>query len=182
MGIVFGRLLFAPVDRFEQLFPGGTLLLLLALFLGIRVASQIRVRIRCENGMLHVGVGPEWLRAPRVIPIAEIAQVFVRDQPQSWVIGNKGYLQLCVLDRDGRVRPLAGWMSDLREARYLEEQLERFLGIEDAPVAGEVEGKTPRPLAGTPALPGSGNLSLPDASGGGELSVPRAAGALSDPD
>jgi hypothetical protein len=180
--IVWGRMLFDPVDRSARLVACGVGLLFVVLFLYTKVAARIRVHIRGENGMLDVRVGPSWLRAPRVVPIAEIVQVFVREQPQSWVMDSKEYLQLCVLDRNGRVHPLVGWMGDLREARSLEEQLERILGIEDAPVLGEVEGKTPRQLAGTPSLPGSGNLSLPDASTGGELSVPRAVGALSEPD
>jgi len=147
-----------------------------------QLVSGLRVRIRGENGTLHVRVGPTWWGAARTISIAEIAQVFVREQPHSWIIERGGYEQLCALDRNGRVRPLVGWMTDLREARALEEQLEQILGIEDAPVPGEIEGKTPRQLAGAPSLPSSGNLSLPDASTGGELSVPGAAGALSDPE
>jgi hypothetical protein len=81
-----------------------------------------------------------------------------------------------------RVTPLVSRMTDPREARYLEEQLEQYLGIDDAPVSGEVEGKMLRHEPGAPSLPGSGNLSLPDATAGGEVSVPRATGALSEPD
>jgi hypothetical protein len=143
-----------------------------------------RARIRVEDSVLHVSVGPMPPRAQRSIPVSEIVQVFVREQPRTFFTVRPtplGY-ELCAVDRSGAVLPLVGSMLDLREARYLEDQIERHLGILDEPVPGEVEGKMVRPEAGAPSLPGSGNLSLPDASPGGELSVPRATGALSDPE
>jgi hypothetical protein len=149
-----------------------------------------RVRIRVENGTLHVRVGPVPPRTHRSIDVSKIEQVFVRAQPETFFTrwfptGGDGY-QLCAFDRlsanEHLVIPLVDRMIDLREARYLEEQIEQFLGIADAPVAGEVEGKMLRHEAGVPSHPGSGNLSLPDAAPGGEISVPRAAGALSDPE
>ena len=182
VAIVFGQLLLAPADRSDRILAGVMLLVSLAQFFAVWVDSRIRVHIRGEDGTLHVRVGPAWMRSVRAIPIHEIAQVFVREQPFSLVMDSKAFVQICVLDRNGRILPLVGWMRDLREARSIEEELERILGIEDAPVAGEVEGKTPRQLAGAPALPDSGNLSLPDALMGGELSDPPAAGALSKAD
>jgi hypothetical protein len=169
-------------DRSFLLWMGAAMMLFMAMSLWRKLVSELRVHIRGENGTLHVHVGPTWLRPPRVISVAEITQVFMRGQPHSWIIHHRGYLQLCILDREGRVKPIVGWLRDLGEARSLEEQLEQVLGIEDAPVSGEIVEETPRQLAGAPALPESGNLSLPDASVGGELSVPVAAGALSDPE
>jgi hypothetical protein len=168
----------------------GTLLLLSAFFWArwgwwVTVRQWNRVRIRVENEVLHVRVGPLPPRARRSIRVSEISQLFVREQPRSFVTGADGY-QLCAIHRlsmaEFQVVPLVGWMTDLREARYLEEQLEQYLGIVDAPVSGEVEGKMLRHETSAPSLPGSGNLSLPDASTGGELSVRRATGALSEPD
>jgi hypothetical protein len=149
-----------------------------------------RVRIRIEHGVLHAEVGPLPPRTRRSIPVWDISQVFVRAQPKSVFTfllpdGSDGY-QLCACRRvsmaEFQVLPLVDRMIDLREARYLEEQIEEYLGIVDAPVSGEVEGKMLRHEVGAPSVPGSGNLSLPDASSGGELSVPRATGALSEPD
>jgi hypothetical protein len=151
----------------------------------VAVRQWNRVRIRVEDGVLDVRVGPLPPRTRQAIPVANISQLFVRDQPKSVVTGGVGY-QLCAIHRvsmaEFQVIPLVGWMMDLREARYLEEQLEDYLGIVDAPVSGEVEGKMLQPAPGASSLPESGNLSLPDSSAGGELSVPRDAGALSDPD
>jgi hypothetical protein len=168
----------------------GSMLTVLWVSMVWLAAAQVwnRVRIRVDNELLHVRLGPIPTGLARTIRITEIAQVFVRAQPRTFFTlgfsaeaANEGY-QLCVVDHRGAVLPLVGRMMDLREARDLEEQLEQYLGIHDAPVVGEVEGKMLGHQAGTPSLPGSGNLSLPDATAGGGLSVPRAAGALSEPD
>jgi hypothetical protein len=145
------------------------------------------VRIHVEDEVLRVRVGPLPPRTRRWLPVSAISQFFVREQPKTFFANSGDGYQLCAIygaSRAGfQVIPLVGWMTDLREARYLEEQLEQYLGIDDAPVSGEVPGKMLRHEAGTPSLPGSGNLSLPEpAAAGGELSVPRAAGALSEPD
>src|SRR6185436_11359856 len=95
-----------------------------------------RVRIHVEDWMLEVRVGPLPPRTRRSIPVSTISQLFVREQPKSSLTGRDGY-QLCAVDRTGAVLPLVDCMTELREARYLEEQLEQHLGIDDAPVAGE---------------------------------------------
>jgi len=58
--------------------------------------------------------------------------------------GNTTYTyNLFALDREGRKVKLLSNLTDKDQVLYLEQSLERRLGIEDAPVDGEIAVRTP---------------------------------------
>jgi hypothetical protein len=72
----------------------------------------------------------------RDISVREIRQLYARDEGGSDSVN----FQLVVRDPFGKDRPLASHLPNVRFARYIEQEVERYLGIEDVPVEGELAG------------------------------------------
>jgi hypothetical protein len=94
-----------------------------------------------------VRTGPVPWRRDVEIPSGEVAQVFSTEKRYRQQDGTENSLYAVeVLTRDGRRLPLVrGLMSAAEQALFLEEAIERRLGLPDRPVAGEV----PRETGGT---------------------------------
>jgi hypothetical protein len=93
-----------------------------------------RTRIAVENGVLSVRHGPLPWRGNRDIPLSNLAQLFCREQ-----VGSKGSrsYSLNALLKEGDSVPLIKSLNEPDQALYIEQLLEKRLGIVDVPVAGE---------------------------------------------
>jgi hypothetical protein len=91
-------------------------------------------RIAIENGALSVRHGPLPWPGNREVAIANIAQLFCREH-----VGSKGARTYSVnaLLKEGTTSPVVKGLNDAEQALYIEQIVEKRLGIVDAPVAGE---------------------------------------------
>jgi hypothetical protein len=91
-------------------------------------------RIAIENGALSVRHGPLPWPGNRDVAIASIAQLFCREH-----VGSKGSRRYSVnaLLKQGTTTTLLKGLTDAEQALYVEQLVEKRLGIVDAPVAGE---------------------------------------------
>jgi hypothetical protein len=91
-------------------------------------------RIAIESGVLSVRHGPLPWPGNRVVAIASIAQLFCKEH-----VGNKGARSYSVnaLLTDGTTSKVLKGLTDAEQALYVEQIIEKRLGIVDAPVAGE---------------------------------------------
>lgn len=82
----------------------------------------------------------------RTLPGRELTQLYGQE-----IRGNKGRVSysLFALDKQGRKEKLLSNLDDKDQVLYLEQALERRLGIEDSPVDGEL---APLPLASHRAM------------------------------
>lgn len=96
-------------------------------------------RIEVSRSELTIRHGPlPWL-GNRTLPGRELTQLYGQE-----VRGNKGSLSysLFALDKQGRKVKLLSGLDDKDQVLYLEQALERRLGIEDSPVDGELAQRT----------------------------------------
>jgi hypothetical protein len=91
-------------------------------------------RIAIENGALSVRHGPLPWPGNRDVAIASIVQLFCREH-----VGNKGSRSYSVnaLLKQGTTSTVLKGLTDAEQALYIEQIVEKRLGIVDAPVAGE---------------------------------------------
>jgi hypothetical protein len=91
-------------------------------------------RIAIENGVLSVRHGPLPWPGNRDVAIASITQLFCKEH-----VGNKGARSYSVnaLLTDGTTSKVLKGLKDAEQALYIEQIVEKRLGIVDAPVAGE---------------------------------------------
>jgi hypothetical protein len=87
-------------------------------------------RFTIQDGFLFVVHGPLPWPGRSAIPVDLVRQLFCQQ------IGNRSY-RLTALLTNGKKAMLLNWLAEPDCALYLEELLERRLGIPDEPVAGE---------------------------------------------
>jgi hypothetical protein len=93
-----------------------------------------RTRISVENGMLTVRHGPLPWPGNRTIATSDVRQLFCAER-----VGNKGSrsYSLNAMLATGPAVPLLKNLNEPDQALYIEQILEKRLGIVDVPVAGE---------------------------------------------
>lgn len=92
--------------------------------------------VTVEGGQLQVRHGPVPWWGQRSIPVGDVDQLYVE---RSGVRVNKQpRWNVAVMDRSGMGQVLIRLVSSVAEARWLEDRIERALGVEDRPVMGEV--------------------------------------------
>lgn len=93
-----------------------------------------RTNISVKDGILSVQHGPLPWRGNRRIAVDELAQLFCQEQ-----VGSKGSrsYSLHALLKAGDKVPLLRGLTEPDQALYVEQILEKRLGIVDVPVAGE---------------------------------------------
>jgi hypothetical protein len=94
-------------------------------------------RLEVSGGELRIQHGPFpfWnITRDRTVSGREISQLYGQEMR-----GSKGKItySLFALDSEGRKHELAFWLEDKNQVLYLEQTLERLLGLEDKPVEGE---------------------------------------------
>ncbi len=98
-----------------------------------------RTRIEVSRDKLSIRCGPlPWWSKNHTLSGGELVQLYVHEPADSTQISAHSLL---ALDKQGRkVQLLTGLDKD--QVRYLEQSLERQLGIEDSPVEGEMPRRT----------------------------------------
>jgi hypothetical protein len=76
----------------------------------------------------------------RKVNAAEVDQLFSRAEYEE---GRISFCSVCVLLKNGRWLTLVEKLTSVEQAFFLEWAIERHLGIEDRPVAGEIHRKAP---------------------------------------
>lgn len=94
-----------------------------------------RTHVTVERGRITVSQVPLPCRRKKVIPAEDVAQLFCRAEQGDY--GQVRY-HVCVLRPNGRWVKLVRKLPTAAEALFIEEAVERQLGIKDEAVAGEV--------------------------------------------
>jgi len=101
------------------------------------VALVNRTTVRVGQGEITVRRGPLPWPGNRTLQAADLAQLFCVERS-----GSKGGSTYAVMARlrSGREVTLVSGLREDRQARFLEQELEKHLRIDDQPVAGELPG------------------------------------------
>lgn len=95
--------------------------------------------VAVTRGELTVRHGPlPWV--PATLPVRDLEQLYVERKVRHNKNGTSVTFQLMAVTRDHSGRKLVGGLEELGQALYLEQEIERTLGIRDRPVAGEHRG------------------------------------------
>lgn len=102
-----------------------------------------RTAIEVSRNHLSIRHGPLPWFGNREVPGRQYTQLF-GEETSSTSKGNTTYsYNLCALDRDGQKVKLISNLPEKDQVLYLEQSLERRMGIEDAPVEGEIALRVP---------------------------------------
>jgi hypothetical protein len=102
-----------------------------------------RTRIEVSRNALTIRHGPLPWTGNQTLPGRQLTQLYGEESAKTNK-GNTTYsYSLLALDREGRKIKLLSGLTDKDQVLYLEQALERRLGIEDAPVDGEIAARTP---------------------------------------
>jgi len=118
-------------------------------FLYTGVARLInRTRFTVTRGILRVAHGPLWWPGKRRLASASIDQLYVREHVRVVTRRRKMGIthqrvrheihtwEVWLRRKDGETMKLLGRLGDSKQALYVEQRIERFLGIVDRPVEG----------------------------------------------
>ncbi len=109
-----------------------------ALFLNRTTVTVRRRELRVSHTPL-----PWW--GPPPIPVGDLEQIYVERKVSHNKKGTTVLFQVMAVTRNHTGRKLVTGLTELGQALYLEQEIERVLGIRDRPVAGEHrEGETQR--------------------------------------
>lgn len=99
-----------------------------------------RTVIDVESGRFTVRHGPLPWPGNRTIDIADLKQLYCRRKLHSSRNGTSEAFELHAILADGKQLKLVSGLDEAEHALYLEQQIEKHLGLRDAPVAGEFRG------------------------------------------
>jgi hypothetical protein len=94
--------------------------------------------IRVDTGELSIRHKPMPWRGNRSLNSRDIQQLYVKSHVSHSKNGSTTTYQLHAVMSDGRREKLLTGLSEQDQALYLEQEIERHLRIEDAPVRGEI--------------------------------------------
>lgn len=98
-----------------------------------------RTQVRLEPGRLSIRHGPlPWL-GNQVLDSSELDQVFCRRRDSTGRHGTNVTYEVRAIMKGGKLIKLLSGLEDEDQALYLEQQIERRLGIADRAVPGELE-------------------------------------------
>ncbi len=96
-------------------------------------------RVSTENGRLRVHHGPLPWKGSLELEGSDVEQLYCQQNLQAGKNGARYRHEVWAVLRDGKSRKLLGGTDlTLEQALFIEQRLERALGIEDKPVPGEV--------------------------------------------
>jgi hypothetical protein len=139
----YGIALFTDAPLIMSLFP----LIHVAVGVGLTYTTLSglvnRTTIEVSRSQLTIRHGPLPWTGNRTVPGREFTQLYGEEQAKTNK-GNTTYsYNLIALDREGRKVELLSNLTDKDQVLYLEQTLERRLGIEDAAVDGEIAARSP---------------------------------------
>jgi hypothetical protein len=129
---------------------GGIPALLMALFPILHVAVGVgltyfviasfvnRTRVRVDRGELSIHHGPIPFPGNKILSTANLTQFYCTETVSNRRRGYSVSYDLNAVQADGTKVKLLTGLTELEQALYLEQRLEKFLGIENERVPGEV--------------------------------------------
>jgi hypothetical protein len=97
-----------------------------------------RTVIRVDQGMLEIAHGPLPWPGNKSLPAYEIEQVYCQETVHHGKNGTSRTYSVQLILKGNRRETLVKNLTDCDQAIYIEQELERFLNIEDRPVRGEL--------------------------------------------
>lgn len=98
-----------------------------------------RTVIELTPELLKVEHGPLPWPGNRTLPVLDVDQLYCKDRFQPVQRGRPSLTyQVCALLKDGRTVTLLSWLTERDQALFVEQTLEKWLGIPDRPVGGEL--------------------------------------------
>lgn len=97
-------------------------------------------RVMANYESLRVRHGPLPWFGNRDVPRLDIDQLFTKEKVVQGKNGPSRSYELHARLRSGRDVKLVTGLSEAEQARFMEQELERFLGIRDEAVSGELRG------------------------------------------
>lgn len=94
-----------------------------------------RTTLEVEHAELRVRHGPVWWPGALTMAVADVEQLYV--EKSSVRVNKRARWNLAVLDRQGVARVAVRLLRSAEEARWLEQQIEAALRIEDRAVPGQ---------------------------------------------
>ena len=70
--------------------------------------------------------------------MADITQLYTQERVNSSDSGTRYSYEVYLITTDGKKQKLVGGLREPQQGLYIEQAIERYLGIEDRPVAGEL--------------------------------------------
>lgn len=138
LSLFLGAALRGGVPWFVALFPALHVVVGLLLAYVTLCGFVNRTTIAVERGELSVRHHPlPWPGAGRH-DTSDLAQLFVRERSRGRSEEGRSQYLLCALTRGGATKVLVGGLIAPEQALYLEQELERRLGLADQPVEGQV--------------------------------------------
>lgn len=104
----------------------------------VSIAMLINKTVIVVNGtQLHSSHGPLKFGRAVSLDVPDIEQIYVTKET-----GNNGHESYKLFARvsNDEDREISAYMHDYKAARFIEQEIERFLGLPDLPVAGEATG------------------------------------------
>jgi hypothetical protein len=124
-----------PARLLAVVFPAAHVAVGLGLTYYVLCGFLNKTRIRASRSELDVSHGPLPWYGARTVPAREVDQLFCREKGRGKE-GQAAYIVSAVL-RDGKRIDLVSDLQSREQARYIEQEVERYLGIADRPVSGE---------------------------------------------
>jgi hypothetical protein len=138
---VLAGLVYVSESTSQQVqFTFGLSLMVLGAYASLGKAIN-RTTLTVTRGTLRYRHGPLPWSGNRTLPVAAIEQLYCWAKERRARGGGERevrHYQVHALLRDGTRFRLLRLLDQLEQAQYVEQQIERYLGISDAPVDGEV--------------------------------------------
>ena len=132
----------SPVSIIMVLFPIAHVAVGVGLTYFTLAGFVNRTRIEVSRNQLTIRHGPLPWKGNQDLPGRQLTQLYGEEVISRGKNGVTITYELIALDRENRKVKLLSGLTEKDQALYLEQTLERRLGIEDAPVAGEVASRT----------------------------------------
>ena len=115
--------------------PASLFLLFTYMIFSLANRSKHKIHINIDDRYLTIKWRPKKLMKDRSFPINEIDQIYAKSSP-----GIIGAVYMVINGADGQKHvPLISGLDSLSKARYLEQEIERHLGIDDRHIPEETK-------------------------------------------
>lgn len=94
--------------------------------------------IRVGRGSMNIRIGPIPWPGNKTLDTFDLEQFFCTEKIQHGKNGPNYSYEVHAVDKHNVQKSIVTGLGDANQALYLEQELERFLDIEDQPVAGEI--------------------------------------------
>jgi hypothetical protein len=109
----------------------------IAMTYGVLCGFFNRTVIEVEGGRFTIQHGPLPWPGNRTIDTADLKQLYCRQRVRNTRNGTSETYELHAQLADGKQLKLISGLDEAEQALFLEQQIEKYLGIKDVPVAGE---------------------------------------------